>query len=83
MIIQTEYCRVLSSIPGDLKYKGAAAMLVVHVQTREAIEEYIVIRRQHGYDDVTCNPANVHPYTSIQTSGTHAILHCEIITKEK
>jgi len=39
------------SIPGDLKYKDAAAML--QVQTREANEECFVIGNQHGRHDVT------------------------------
>jgi len=49
----------LQSIPGDLKYKDTATMLVE--QTREANEEYLVIRHQHGRHDVTCKPTiHVH-----------------------
>ena len=51
----TRWLRIadLQSIPGDLKYKAAAAMLAV--QTREANEECFVIGIQHGRHDVTCN----------------------------
>jgi len=39
------------SIPGDLKYKDTAAMMVE--QTREANEGCFVIGNQHGLHDVT------------------------------
>jgi len=61
----------LQSIPGDLKYKDAVAMLVV--QTREANEERLAIGTQYGHHDIMCEWAiteNNFPTLSIKYRAT-------------